>query len=322
MFNRSGGAKVVVTPADVTPRQTVTAVVTTDEPIDDVSSARLDWGYTNFYRCDWAGRADSAADEVRADCGGDRDAADWVSVISEDLPIATGGEFTSGSSRSESRPGRPGLGPDSPLVVPARHQTGWPGRRYARRFHGRDRHRRRGCGNGTDGGRLWRGGDRHPPRPRSAVYRAGETILGQVTLTPTMDLPDGDLAVSWQRERESHPLTRTPGPGDQLDGRIVVLDKQIALRGDVRVIAVRDSTSTGCAANRGGGALIAGLVRAGPNDVRRIHRAPARTGAQTDRRGQCALTVRPARTPTPRQPARAWGARRCSARTARRPAVR
>ncbi len=236
MFNRSGGAKVVVTPADVTPRQTVTAVVTTDEPIDDVSSARLDWGYTNFYRCDWAGRADSAADEVRADCGGDRDAADWVSVISEDLPIATGGEFTSGSSTFRI----PSWAPGSSAQI-----ARWSCRLVIER-DGRDvdTHGDFTVAIGTadvdavtEPMEVVSGAAETVIHLvlSSAVYRAGETILGQVTLTPTMDLPDGDLAVSWQRERESHPLTRTPGPGDQLDGRIVVLDKQIALRGDVPV---------------------------------------------------------------------------------------
>jgi hypothetical protein len=70
----------------------------------------------------------------------------------------------------------------------------------------------------------------------SPVYRAGETITGRATLTPAMDLPDGDLAVSWQRERESHPLTRRPGPGTQYDGRIVSLGKRIQLRAGVPVV--------------------------------------------------------------------------------------
>ena len=50
-----------VTPDVVRPRQTVTATVTTDKPIDKVTAATLEWGYTNFYRYRWAGRADSAA---------------------------------------------------------------------------------------------------------------------------------------------------------------------------------------------------------------------------------------------------------------------
>lgn len=107
LFNRSGGARVAVTPADVTPRQTVQATVTTDKPIDEVRSARLDWGYTNFYQYHWAGRTDSVAaaandttwtaDQVGTNYGGDRDTDDWVSVIGEDLPVTTG-EFTGASS--------------------------------------------------------------------------------------------------------------------------------------------------------------------------------------------------------------------------------
>ena len=107
LFNRAGSAKAVVSPTNVTPRQTVQATVTTDEPIDEVASARLDWGYTNFYRYHWAGRADSAAaashdtistaDQVGINYGGDRDTDDWVSVIAEDVPIAAG-EFTGVSS--------------------------------------------------------------------------------------------------------------------------------------------------------------------------------------------------------------------------------
>jgi len=188
LFSRSGGAVVTVTPEVVRPRQTVTATVTTDKPIDKVRSARLDWGYTNFYNYHWAGRVDSAAaagndsiwtaDQVGTNYGGDRDTDDWVSVIVEDVPIATG-EFTGTSTTFK-----------IPSWAPA----------------------------------------------SSSVYLAGETITGQATLTPTMDLPDGDLAVSWQRERESHPLTRAPGPGGQLDGRIVPLGKRIPLRAGVPVV--------------------------------------------------------------------------------------
>lgn len=71
----------------------------------------------------------------------------------------------------------------------------------------------------------------------SPVWRAGESVRGQITLTPHTDLPDGDLAVSWQRERASHPLTRNPCPTGQLDGRPVVsLGKRIPLRAGVPVV--------------------------------------------------------------------------------------
>ena len=64
LFNRSAGAEVTVAPAVVRPRQTVTATVTTDKPVDKVTAATLEWGYTNFYRYRWAGRADSTAVEM------------------------------------------------------------------------------------------------------------------------------------------------------------------------------------------------------------------------------------------------------------------
>jgi hypothetical protein len=108
IFSRGGGAAVVVSPAVVGLRQTVEATVTTDKPIDKVASARLDWGYTNFFNYHWAGRVDSAAaagndtiwtmDQVGTSYGGDRDTDEWVSVVVEDIPAP--------HRRSASRPGR------------------------------------------------------------------------------------------------------------------------------------------------------------------------------------------------------------------------
>ena len=107
LFNRSAGAQVTVAPAVVRPRQTVTATVTTDSPVDKVTSATLEWGYTNFYRYRWAGRADSTAvemndawwmmGEVGTDAGSEKDTEDWVGVTKVDLPIATG-EFSGATS--------------------------------------------------------------------------------------------------------------------------------------------------------------------------------------------------------------------------------
>ncbi|WP_319446795.1 MULTISPECIES: hypothetical protein [unclassified Mycobacterium] len=246
LFSRSGGAVVTVTPEVVAPRQTVQATVTTDKPIDKVSSARLDWGYTNFYRYHWAGRVDSAAaagndsiwtaDQVGTNYGGDRDTDDWVSVIVEDVPIATG-EFTGASSTFCI----PSWAPASSSAI-----ARWECRLTVARG-GRDIDTRGeftvlvGTADVeayTEPLEVVAGAaetviDVTLSKP---VWRAGETITGQATLTPTMDLPDGDLAVSWQRERESHPLTRAPGPGGQLDGRIVSLGKRIPLRAGVPVV--------------------------------------------------------------------------------------
>jgi hypothetical protein len=246
LFSRGGGASVVVSPAVVSPRQTVQATVTTEKPIDKVRSARLDWGYTNFYNYHWAGRVDSVAaagndtiwtaDQVGTSYGGDRDTDDWVSVIAEDIPIATG-EFAGATSSFRI----PSWAPASSASI-----ARWECRLTVDRG-GRDVDTR---GEFT----VLVGPDDVEAYVEplevvsgaaetvidialsSPVWRAGETITGQVTLTPTIDLPTGDLAVSWQRERDSHPLVRTPSPGGQLDGRIVQLGKKIPLQAGVPLV--------------------------------------------------------------------------------------
>jgi hypothetical protein len=232
-------ASVAVSPGVVTPRQTVQATVTTEEPVRNVRSARLDWGYVNFYQYHWAGRVDSVAAEgndtiwsagqVGTNYGGDRDTDDWVSVIVEDLPIAAG-EFTGASSSFRIPSWAPA---SSPSIAR------WECRLSV------DREGRDVTTSGEFTVRIGTADVESYVEPlehvsgaaetvvdvslTKPVWRAGETVTGHVTLTPTTDLPDGDLAVSWQRERDSHPLTRTPGPGGQLDGRIIQLDKRIPL---------------------------------------------------------------------------------------------
>jgi hypothetical protein len=250
LINRSGGATVVVSPTTVTPRQTVQATVTTDKPIDEVSSARLDWGYTNFYEYHWAGGVDSAAaagndtmetaDQVGTNYGGDRDADDWVSVIAEDLPIANG-EFTGVSSTFRIPSWAPASSPaiarwECRLTIDREGRSAFEDRVARGEFT---------VLIGTADVEAYTeplevvSGAAETVLDitlSSPVWRAGQTITGQVTLTPTMDLPDGDLAVSWQRDRESHPLTRTPGPGGRLDGPVVTLGKRIPLRTGVPVV--------------------------------------------------------------------------------------
>jgi hypothetical protein len=175
-------------------------------------------------------------DQVGTNYGGDRDTDDWVSVIAEDVPIAAS-EFTGVSSTFR-----------IPSWAPASSQAiaRWECRLTIDR-DGRDIDT-----NGEFTVVIGTADVEAYVEPlevvsgaaetvidialSSPVHRAGETITGQVTLTPTMDLPDGDLAVSWQRERESHPLTRAPGPGTQLDGPIVTLGKRIPLRAGVPVV--------------------------------------------------------------------------------------
>ena len=195
LFKRSGGAQVSVTPAVVSPRQTVQATVTTDKPFDKVSSATLEWGYTNFYRYRWAGRADAAAvaandswimmGEVGTDAGSEKDTEDWVGVTKVELPVA-GGEFSGGSSSFTV----PSWAPGSSDVL-----ARWSARLTIARG-GRDVDSRGdftvviGTNDlqATDEPQARTGGDGETDIDivlPSLVFRAGDTINGSITLTPT-----------------------------------------------------------------------------------------------------------------------------------------
>lgn len=240
LFSRSHDATVTVSPAAVTPRLPVTATVTTTGPITKVRTAQLDWGYTNFFRYHWAGRADSAAaaandtlwmaGEVGTNYGGERDTDEWVSVTRVDVPLAHG-EFTGASATFKVPSWAPGS---------SEQLARWSCRLLIDR-DGRDVDVRGdftvliGTANAdvddTAQQRISGDGSTHIDLTlASPIGRAGDVIHGQVTLQPQSDLPDGDLAVYWQRHRDSHPLTRSPAAGGALDGPILQLGKRIPLR--------------------------------------------------------------------------------------------
>jgi hypothetical protein len=246
LFKRSSGVHVSVTPEVVSPRQDVQATVTTDKPIDKVSGATLEWGYTNFYRYRWAGRADAAATEaldswwmlgeVGTDAGSEKDTEDWVGVTKVELPV-NGGEFTGGSSSFTV----PSWAPGSSTVL-----ARWSARLTIQRG-GRDVDTR------GDFTVVVDSGDRHAtdePQRRtggagetdldivlsSLIFRAGETINGSITLTPNVDMSDGELGICWGYKLISHPLKRTPAVGGGgKTGQTIKLAKGIALRKDTPV---------------------------------------------------------------------------------------
>lgn len=246
LFDRSAGVQVAVTPAVVSPRKPVQATISIEKPITKVSAATVEWGYTNFYRYHWAGRADAAGaagndslltmDQVGTNYGSERDTDDWVGVTKVELPIATG-EFTGGSSTFTV----PSWAPASSPVL-----ARWSCRLTMRRG-GRDVDTRGDFTvvigpddlqvenaalqqvSGSDDTDL----DIALPSP---IYRAGDTVNGQITLTPHSDLPDGEVGVYWQRHRDSHPLTRSPAAAAVLAGRPVHLGKGIPLRAGTPVV--------------------------------------------------------------------------------------
>lgn len=228
-----------LTPEVLRPRQTVTATIETDKPIDEVATATLEWGYDNFYNYHWAGRADSVAaagndsiltmDQVGTNYGSERVTDDWVCVTRVELPVATS-EFTGTTATFKV----PSWAPSSSPEI-----ARWSARLRMERG-GRDVDERGDFTVVIGTADVWA---EEEPMERfwgageteidillgSAVYRAGETISGQVILRPKMDLPNGDVAVYWQRFRESHPLVRTPAQPGPVDGRVVQLDNKIPL---------------------------------------------------------------------------------------------
>jgi hypothetical protein len=241
LFKSSGGAQVSVRPEVARPRQTVTATVTAAKAIDKVSAATLEWGYTNFYRYRWAGRADSAAvamndswwmmGEVGTDAGSEKDTEDWVGVTKVELPVA-GGEFSGGSSSFTV----PSWAPGSSEVI-----ARWSARLTIERG-GRDVDARGdfavviGSDNilVTDEPQQRTGGDGETDVDivlSSLTHRAGDTINGTVVLTPHADMSDGEVVIYWGHRLISHPLVRTPAiGGGAKSGPTIKLGKGISLR--------------------------------------------------------------------------------------------
>jgi hypothetical protein len=209
-----------LSPEVVHPRQNLTATITTEAPIDGVVTATLEWGYDNFYRYHRAEGAERAASSGH----------DWVCVTRVDLPVdeLANGEFT-----------------DASFTVPSWAPGSSP---EIARWSARLRIERRGGDVDERGGftvvigtadveayeepleHVSGAGDtRIDVVLGSPVYRAGDTIEGQIVLLPQMELPPGDVAVYWQRQCESHPLMRYPAADDTVDGPLMQLNKPIRL---------------------------------------------------------------------------------------------
>jgi hypothetical protein len=239
LFDRTPDVRLAVTPEVVRPRQVVTATVTTAKPIDKVTAARLEWGYDNFYRYHWAGRADSAAaaandslwlaGEVGTNYGSERETHDWVTVTTVDLPLATS-EFTGATATFTVPSWAPGSSPEI---------ARWACRLVIER-DGRDLDER-GEFRVVIGAADVQAADQPVERYMgdgateldivipSPVWLAGAPITGHVVLRPRQDLPNADVAVYWQRHREHHPLERYPAQGGDLDGPPLHLGKKIPM---------------------------------------------------------------------------------------------
>jgi hypothetical protein len=239
-FLRPAPAEITVSPSVVSPRQSIDVKVVTPKPIGNVTSARIELGYDNFYRYRWAGRADAAAtattdamwltEDVGTTYGTDRNTKDWVTVDTVELPTPTS-EFTDTSATFRI----PSWAPPSSSQI-----AGWSCRLVVqRRGIDVDEQAEFTVVAGIDDAPTDIGGPELVTGSEAArldielsrlVFRAAEIIEGDLLITPSRDLPDGDVRVKWQGQRDSHPLTRTPGFDETISGRTVQLEKRLTLR--------------------------------------------------------------------------------------------
>jgi hypothetical protein len=219
--------------------------VNTPKPIRDVTSARIELGYNNFFRYRWAGHADAAAtaatdamwltEDVGTTYGTDRNTKEWIGILTAELPTSTS-EFTEGSATFRI----PSWAPPSSTQI-----AGWSCRLVVqRRGVDIDEAAEFTVVAGLDDAPADIGVleqvtgsaacqlDIELPR---RVFRAGETIEGAVVVTPSRDLPAGDVRVKWQWQRDSHPRTRTPGFDEVANGRTLQLDKHVTLHEGIPV---------------------------------------------------------------------------------------
>lgn len=239
-FLRPARARVTVSPSVVAPGQSIDVRVTTPKAISDVTSARIELGYLNFFRYRWAGHADAAAtaatdamwltQDVGTTYGTDRNTKEWIGILVAELPTPTS-EFTDASATFRIPSWAP---PTSKLIA------GWFCRLVVQR-RGIDVEEEAeftvvtGVGDvPADDGELEQvigsAASRIDIELPRRVFRAGEMVDGAVVITPSRDLPVGDVRVKWQYQRDSHPRTRLPGFDEVVNGRGTQLDKHVTLR--------------------------------------------------------------------------------------------
>lgn len=76
---RPGIAMSVAPERPLLPTESISVTVTLDEPLDDVTDARVEIGYVNTYKYEWA-RNTTTNLVGPTSAGGYKDASDWISA--------------------------------------------------------------------------------------------------------------------------------------------------------------------------------------------------------------------------------------------------
>ncbi|VXC44335.1 hypothetical protein [Aeromicrobium sp. 9AM] len=198
------------------PTESVTATLTLDEALDDVTDARIEIGYLNTFKYEWA--RNSTTDLVGpTSAGGRSDATEWVGA--GDSPIVfAGGTLAAGTHTATVRlpswsPGtsdpavawqarlrveRKGRTPEAEasftVVVPAPDPLPTESRL-------------------VQGERAMANSIHFDIVTDSLAYRAGDVVRGTISVTPTEPVSKSATAdVRFYRPQVSHPLEKPPSP--------------------------------------------------------------------------------------------------------------
>jgi len=214
---KSGATMTIVPDRPLLPTESLTATVTLDEQLDDVTDARIEIGYLNTYKYEWAAASGGGlVSGPYSGPGGYKDATDFVHVIDEPLVFA-GGTLMAGTYSATLR--LPSWSPGSSSAV------AWVARLKIDR-KGKDPDAE------ATFAVLSPAPDPLPTKTRfvehesalassvdfaitldALAYRAGGVVKGTISATPGEPVTKSAKAdVRFLRHQISHPLERRPSP--------------------------------------------------------------------------------------------------------------
>jgi len=232
---RRSGVTVSVAPdRPLLPTESLTASVTLDEALDDVTDARIEIGYVNTYTYEWA--RNNTTDLIGpTSAGGRSDAKDWVAA--GDAPITfAGGTLAAGTHSATVRLPSWSPGTSDPAVQ-------WRARLAVER-KGRSPEAEASFTvvapapdpppadtRLVQGERVMANSIRFDLVTDAVAYRTGDLVRGTISVTPTEPVTRSATAdVRFYRTQVSHPLEKPPSPDIEWFSRPhVTVAKDLAL---------------------------------------------------------------------------------------------
>ena len=216
---RSSATLTVSTDRPLRPTDSVTATVTLADQIDDVTAARIELGYVNTYKYEWAGATSSgiATGSTYGGPGGYKDTDDWVTAGDEPLVFA-GGSLPAGTHSATLR--IPSWAPPTAdpfvrwvarLVVDGKGKSPEAEASFTVLAPPPDPLPTES--RLVQGERAMANSIRFDLVTDRLAYRFGDEVRGTISVTPTEPVTKSATAdIRFYRPQISHPLERNPSP--------------------------------------------------------------------------------------------------------------